>query len=51
MSFLIITIINYLQKRGKDQETVRIIMSSLIITIVNYCKKLEKTKKNGGREN
>ena len=47
MHSLIIIIINYLQKRGEDQEMVGIIMSSLIITIINYCKKLEKTKTIG----
>ena len=47
MSPLIITIINYLQKIGEDQETVGITMSSLIITIINYYKKLENTKTVG----
>ena len=36
MPLLIITIINYLQKRREDQETIEIIMSSLIIIIINY---------------
>ena len=44
MHCLIITIINYLQKREEDQETVGIIMYSLIITIINYYKKLDNTK-------
>ena len=44
MHSLIITIINYLQKIGEDQEMVGILMSSLIIIIINYYKKLEKTK-------
>ena len=37
------SIINYLQKREKDQETVGILMSS----IINYYKKLGKTKTVG----
>ena len=50
MSFLIIIIINYLEKIGEYQESVVIIMYSLIITIINYCKKLEKTNKTLGEK-
>ena len=51
MPSLIIIIINYLQKRGEDQETVGIIISSLIITIINYYKKkLEKQTKMVGEK-
>ena len=39
MSYLIITIINYLQKIGEDQETVEIIMSSLILLSLVIAKK------------
>ena len=43
MSSLIITIINYLQKREEDQDTIGILMSY----IINYYKKLGKTKTVG----
>ena len=44
MFFLIITIIDYLSKRGEDQETIKIIISFLIITIINCCKKIREEK-------
>ena len=48
MSSLIITIINYLQKIGEDQEMVEIIMFSVIITIINYCKNWRRPRQNEG---